>query len=552
VNSAKLFKIHTQIAKIRLMFWFVSAVVYTLGILVGTWEVDMSDKLILKAIVAVLLCVDYFFARKNYLSNFHIVQMIRMPLAMWALVVVIINPNQIYIVSLSTAMYVILLIQILYLTDVARLRHKLVLFFITLLPMIFVSGIKVIQVNHGVFTRNTILYILVLIFYMTFFIILTSQVFAENNQEIRKLRGELKRIRQITRPEDGSKEEPWDNAYEKLSHENSEMLVENLIQQYISSSLEISNLMKLILESLSEALVVNLCSIIVKEEHEDTYQYNTRTIFNSLNLEHFNSYIEDRRLVNQFKQLREPFVDNQVNMKEYDFLSGMDIKSLLICPLVNEGNWLGMLVIGKDTTDYFVDNMSFFERVSTQFSIALMNARIYTKMENMAMKDGLTGIYNRTYMIQKVNEFISDVVLNKSPLAVILFDIDKFKKVNDTYGHLFGDEVIRVCANTAKEIAGKYDGFVARYGGEEFVIVCKEESLEELHNLAQMLHVQIKQTEIVYRGSTLFVNVSIGVAAFPATCGNPAELIDRADKAMYHSKISGRGRITFDGEYVPQ
>lgn len=552
MNSEKLFKIHAQIAKIRIIFWLAFAMIYALGLLAGAWKIDYSFKMILKIIAFLLIFIDYYFARKNYLDNFNIVQIIRVPMAMWALIVVMINSNQIYIVSLSTALYVILLIQVLYLTDIARLRHKLSLFFITIIPMVILSCVKMVQVNNSEFTRNTILFILVLIFYMTFFIILTSQVFAENNQEIRKLRGELKRIKQTTRQEKDSQEEPWDNAYEKLSHENSEMLIENLIQQYISSSLEISNLMKLILESLSEALVVNLCSIIVKEEHDDTYQYNTRTIFNSLNLEHFNSYIEDGKLVNQFKQLREPFVDNQVNMKEYDFLSGMDIKSLLIYPLVNEGNWLGMLVIGKDTGDYFVDNMSFFERVSTQFSIALLNARIYTKMENMAMKDGLTGIYNRTYMIQKVNECISDVVLNKSPLAVILFDIDKFKKVNDTYGHLFGDEVIRVCANTAKEIAKKYDGFVARYGGEEFVIVCKEESLERLHNLAEMLHAQIKQTEVSYRGSTLYVNVSIGVAAFPATCGNPAELIDRADKAMYHSKISGRGRITFDGEYVPQ
>ncbi len=330
------------------------------------------------------------------------------------------------------------------------------------------------------------------------------------------------------------------------------MLIENLIQQYISSSLEISNLMKLILESLSEALVVNLCSIIVKEEHEDTYQYNTRTIGNSIDLDYFNSYIENKSLINRFKQFREPFLDNTVKIEEYDFLSGTQIQSLLIYPLVNEGEWLGMLVIGKDRNNYFVDNMSFFERVSTQFSIALMNARIYTKMENMAMKDGLTGIYNRTYMIQKVNEYISNVVLNKSPLAVILFDIDKFKKVNDTYGHLFGDEVIRVCANTAMKIAERHNGFAARYGGEEFVIVCKPSSVQELRDLTEMLHSRIRQTQVDYRGSTLFFNVSIGVAAFPATCDNPAELIDRADKAMYHSKISGRGRITFDGEYVPQ
>jgi diguanylate cyclase (GGDEF)-like protein len=231
-------------------------------------------------------------------------------------------------------------------------------------------------------------------------------------------------------------------------------------------------------------------------------------------------------------------------------LKDAQIKSLLIYPLMYENECLGMLVIGKDMTDYFLDNMAFFERVSLQFSIALTNARTYSQMEDMAMKDGLTGIYNRTFMIHKINEYVSSVVLNRSSLAIMMFDIDKFKDVNDEYGHLFGDEVIRVCANIAKENAEKHDGFAARYGGEEFVIVLKEDSLEELQDIASRLHNQIKQTKIEYRGSSLYINVSIGVAAYPTTCGNPAELIDRADKAMYYSKKLGRNRITFDDNNV--
>lgn len=551
VNSAKLFKIHAQIAKIRILFTTVFIVLYIIGVLSNMWEFSVSHLLFSRIFIIVLISIDYIFANISYKFNFRILLGIRIPMAMWALVNVIVNQVP-FITALSMLFFVILLIQVLYFTNVVRLQHKLMLFYITTIPMLIAACIRIIFLRSTDYIIQSIVFYLILVAYMTIFIVIMSQIFDENNQELKKLKMELKKIRQSARQETNSQGIPKDNVYEKLSHENTEMLIENLIQQYISSSLEISNLMKLILESLSEALVVNLCSIIVKEEHEDTYQYNTRTICNCIDLDYFNSYIENGSLVNRFKKCREPFVDNAVKTQEYDFLSGTDIQSLLIYPLVNEGDWLGMLVIGKDKNNYFIDNMSFFERVSTQFSIALMNARIYTKMENMAMKDGLTGIYNRTYMIQKVNEYISNVVLNKSPLAVILFDIDKFKKVNDTYGHLFGDEVIRVCANLAKEIAEKHNGFAARYGGEEFVIVCKPSSIQELRDLTEMLHCRIKQTEVAYRGSTLFFNVSIGVAAFPATCDNPAELIDRADKAMYHSKISGRGRITFDGEYVPQ
>lgn len=551
MNSAKLFKIHAQIAKIRILFITVFIVLYVLGVFANIWEYNLSRLIFSRVFIIVLVGCDYIFACFRYKFNFRILLGIRIPMAMWALANVVLSQIP-YIAALFMLYFVILLVQVLYLTNVVRLRDKLLLFYITTIPMLITACTRIILLKSVDAMIQGIIFYLILVAYMTLFIIITSQVFAENNLELEKLKTELKKVKQSTRQEMNSQGFPKDNVYEKLSHENTEMLIENLIQQYISSSLEISNLMKLILESLSEALVVNLCSIIVKVEHEDTYQYNSRAICNCIDLDYFNSYIENGSLVERFKKFREPYVDNAVKTGEYDFLSGAEIQSLLIYPLMNEGDWLGMLVIGKDKNNYFVDNMSFFERVSTQFSIALMNARIYTKMENMAMKDGLTGIYNRTYMIQKVNEYISNVVLNKSPLAVILFDIDKFKKVNDTYGHLFGDEVIRVCANLAKDIAEKHNGFAARYGGEEFVMVCKPLSIQELRDLTNMLHSRIKQTEVSYRGSTLFFNVSIGVAAYPATCDNPAELIDRADKAMYHSKISGRGRITFDGEYVPQ
>ncbi|RDY32999.1 sensor domain-containing diguanylate cyclase [Lachnotalea glycerini] len=549
MNSSKIIKIHTYIAKIRFIYWVLFVLYYVVRAAVNNCYLGDLFDVISRVLISVLIILDFAYSRKNYNNNFQIIQVIRTPMAMWSSVNVIIHSDRIYVALLSMLFFVALVIQILYLTDIFRFRHKLIMFFIILLPMLIADCVKIIQMSHWSFIIHLILFNLILFTYMLVMITLISHVFAENNLEMKRLRNELFIMKQNVKLDNLDTEKSLENAYERLSHENSEMLVENLIQQYISSSLEISNLMKLISESLSEALVVNLCSIIVKNEYDESYQYNSRAICESIKMEHFNSHIEDGSLIKCFQDFREPFVDNQVDMKRYDFLEGMNIKSLLIYPLVNEENWLGMLVIGKDTNDYFLNNMSFFERVSTQFSIALMNARIYTKMENMAMKDGLTGIFNRTYMIQKINEYISDIVLNKGSLTVILFDIDKFKKVNDTYGHLFGDEVIRVCADAAEEVAEKNHGFAARYGGEEFVIVCKEKSINKLHQLANQLHTKIKETKIKYRGSTLFVDISIGAAAYPTTCDNPAELLDRADKAMYHSKISGRGCITFDGEY---
>lgn len=549
MDAAKLIKVHICIAKIRFFYW-IMFVLYEL--VRSKTEVREINKILVVSFlfVSLLVVLDFVYALNQYYNDFKIVRLIRGLLAMCVSVNIIFCTDKVFRSSFSMFMFITLVIQVLYLTNISRFRNKIRLFLIINIPMIVASCIRIKQMHNIAFTVSAIVFNLTLISSMAIFITIISHIFAESSLEKKRLAIELTKMKKGNKVENYKTEIELENAYEKLSRENSEMLIENLIQQYISSSLEISNLMKLILESLSEALVVNLCSIIVKDEDDEKYQYDTRYISNNVNIEYFNTHIENGKLIEQFKDLKQPFINNQVSDKEFDFLEGTTIKSLLIYPLMNENKWLGMLVIGKDMNDYFLANMSFFERVSTQFSIALTNARTYTRMEDMAMKDGLTGIYNRTYMIQKINEYISSAVLKKSSLAIVLFDIDKFKKVNDKYGHLFGDEVIRVCANIAKETARKNNGFVARYGGEEFVIVLKEESLEELSKIANGLHNQIKQTKVSYRGDSIFVDVSIGIAAYPTTCDNPAELIDRADKAMYHSKEIGRGCISFDGKYT--
>lgn len=336
--------------------------------------------------------------------------------------------------------------------------------------------------------------------------------------------------------------------YEKLSRENSEMMVENLIQQYISTSLEIEQLTGLILESLSEALVVNLCSLmVVSDSKKSGFFYDSRSTYDNSSLEFFNHCIEDGTILGRYKNLKKPLLDNQVDGTKYSFLGDIKIQSLMIYPLINQKEWLGMLIVGKNTPNYFEENSAFFGRITAHFMIAINNAKSYTLMEDMAMKDGLTSIYNRTYLMNSLNEEVSKALHQGCSISVILFDIDKFKSVNDTYGHIFGDEVIRYCASIANEIAKAEGGYAARYGGEEFVLVHKGKTLQELKNIAQKLQDEIKNHGIPFEGRDIFVNVSIGIAQYPQMSKSSVELLHKADAAMYHSKQTGRGRISIYG-----
>ena len=130
------------------------------------------------------------------------------------------------------------------------------------------------------------------------------------------------------------------------------------------------------------------------------------------------------------------------------------------------------------------------------------------------------------------------------------FDIDKFKMVNDTYGHQCGDEVIRYVASLLNRGALKHGGIAGRYGGEEFVVAFFEKDLDETYHIVEDIHNQIRSEEVVYEGKHISVRASVGVASYPQTCANPGELLTRADWAMYHSKKNGRDRITIDSEKI--
>lgn len=206
------------------------------------------------------------------------------------------------------------------------------------------------------------------------------------------------------------------------------------------------------------------------------------------------------------------------------------------------------MLIGKCEFGAFADSRAFFESLASQISLGIYNRRLYEQMQDMAIRDGLTHIYNRRHLTKLLNENLMNAVSHKTSVALALFDIDKFKLVNDTYGHPCGDVVICHVATLLNETAVRYGGIAGRYGGEEFVIAFAEKSLVEMTKIVEEVHDRIKKEKISFEDKQLSVSVSAGVASYPETCKNPSDLMTRADWAMYYSKRMGRDRITIDSE----
>jgi diguanylate cyclase (GGDEF)-like protein len=173
-------------------------------------------------------------------------------------------------------------------------------------------------------------------------------------------------------------------------------------------------------------------------------------------------------------------------------------------------------------------------------------------MEELAVKDGLTSIYNRKYFIDHIEALVHQADQKEKPLSIALFDIDYFKSVNDKYGHIFGDEAIKLCASITDRLAREYNGLPVRYGGEEFLLVLPDKNLVQAQAIVKKLHASIKESTLLYKNGEVteevHIDISIGVSSYPEIAKNSQKLLTRADNAMYYSKKHGRGRVTIDSK----
>ncbi|MCH5252364.1 MAG: GGDEF domain-containing protein [Lachnospiraceae bacterium] len=227
-----------------------------------------------------------------------------------------------------------------------------------------------------------------------------------------------------------------------------------------------------------------------------------------------------------------------------------ELPSVICLPIQKQTERYGTLVMGRKKENAFMDSRAFYENIASQLSIGISSAHMYDKMNDMAIRDGLTRIYNRGHLTEVLNDYLSEAISQKVPVSLALFDIDKFKMINDTYGHQCGDAVIRHVAALLNESAIENGGIAGRYGGEEFVIAFLNRGLDETYEIVKQVHDRIREEEVIFADKVVNVRASAGVASYPVTCSNPGDLLTRADWAMYHSKRNGRDQITIDSDQI--
>jgi len=400
-------------------------------------------------------------------------------------------------------------------------------------------------------------FIMLLIIYFIFAVLLLilgtyHNQFTQSEQDNQKLVTQLgKKYAQLEQAR-VEKQEQFDKLKEvnqqleesnkKLTSSLAEFFTLQQISQAISSIFDMNELLQFVNDIIIGVMGVSTSNIALYSPNGERLKVHVSNIYNkkerAILTDNINSPI-----LRQVVEQGHPFIDNAVNPDEYEFMKGRNVKSMMCVPLQVKGKGHGLVLIEHSIPDAFVDdNVRLLEIITQQVSIAIDNARLYEQLQELANTDGLTQVYNRIYFQNRLEEELRQAAQEGYEVSVILYDIDDFKYFNDSYGHLFGDIVLKSIAQMVKDSIRK-DDIIARFGGEEFIILLphtgKDLAFEKAEELRKKIAGHVIQDKDIY----VSVTVSMGISTFPSLAQAESSLLKDADDSLYTAKRSGKNCI---------
>lgn len=337
-----------------------------------------------------------------------------------------------------------------------------------------------------------------------------------------------------------------------LEQANREIESQTEIMRYMASSFDINKNINVIVDAIMDVKNPKLCAVYLDESvcNEKHGLSIVKTDYSSM----------ERRLRKDIQKIYIDFENSRKTtelltgeeLKELRFIGETNIKSLVKLALIDDNKQYGMMIVASDVENFFEKGISYYETCLVEYNVSLKTTKLYLQTQDMARKDGLTQIYNRVYFGELFTKAAEEATKKQQPLSVALFDIDKFKNINDTYGHLAGDKVIKMVASLDDKYAKENGGIACRYGGEEFLLVLPGYDEKQALPVLEQMHKEIQSTIVHYDDKEIPVNVCIGLSSYPSICKDTNILVNRADKSMYYGKKHGRGRLVVDNPDVDE
>lgn len=333
-----------------------------------------------------------------------------------------------------------------------------------------------------------------------------------------------------------------EDSNETLSTINAELYTTHFIVKELNGILNIKQLAWTIQDIVLGIMGASHVSLFLVNNKELRLTLQTTTLQDAKSRFHLVDEIQGF-VMQRILEQGQPICLGEVDVEELGFLKGRKVSSVMLIPIHHGMNLEGLLIVEHPEKDFFSEEMfRYMLFVGQQFSLAFEKVTLYTRMHEMVVRDGLTGIFNRMYFQDKLEEVI--LRIQKTPLDVVLvlLDVDHFKSYNDTYGHIIGDKVLQHIVSTVKDELRKHDLF-ARFGGEEFAIILQGVNEELAYRKIDIIRKKIEDSTLEQMGQQIKVTVSFGITKVEKGLDNGDECVKRADHALYKAKRNGRNRV---------
>jgi diguanylate cyclase (GGDEF)-like protein len=308
-------------------------------------------------------------------------------------------------------------------------------------------------------------------------------------------------------------------------------------------------------KSLFDLDVISLCLIDSKNEISSYLEVDN---YNFRDREGLFLASSEWQLRHSFGLTDQPFLGSyQTRVCEKFFSESNQQKpaSVVIAPLIRRDRYLGSLNLGSYHSERFIQGMAtdFVEHIASVISICLENNLNVETMRRTSLVDPLTGVNNRRFLEQRIEEELDRSQRNREPLSCLFLDIDFFKRINDGFGHQAGDHVLALVAGSIKKLLRNND-VLARYGGEEFVALLSQSGENIASEIAERIRASIANLQVEFADHAIPVTISIGVATYQPgrvqkkpVADIALHLVQTADNALYEAKRKGRNRVENGG-----
>jgi len=238
--------------------------------------------------------------------------------------------------------------------------------------------------------------------------------------------------------------------------------------------------------------------------------------------------------------------DFRFDANKIEAYKGRGAQSFIVSPLSVGHRLLGIVrAESNEPLNFTLDDLRFLRNICDLGTVVLERINLFASARDLAIKDSLTTLYLREYFFNRLEAELNRAQNKGSKVGVIMLDIDDFKKINDNYGHIVGDFVLKKLAKILISIAGEAGNLISRFGGEEFIISIPECTKKELLRIGEEIRRKIEGAELTFRRKKINFTVSLGAILAPNQAEDVEKLTQRVDKLLYKAKKEGKNKLCF-------